>query len=145
MTVESVRNKMVNGSRTSRVRLPSKAATRITNRAPYLAFRQFSGGELFKVCEFLKENKSRIVPIGHSHPHQARPKTRVRMTKNKNKEEPARIVRLASIWASIVRGLRRKGKFTRLPDQPPRLVMTNKTINPTSALAWTPIRTNLQG
>ncbi len=94
----NVRNRMVNGSRKSRVRLPNSAATSVVKNRPYLTDLQDWAGALDS-SNFLRRGVkiSSVVPNGQIQPHQARPTTRVKMMITIAREEPARKVLLESV------------------------------------------------
>jgi hypothetical protein len=73
-----VRTHRVMGSRIKRLRLPNKAAIRITVSKTNFIFRKLSGIEIPTFFDnFRKLIISRVVPTGQIQPHQDRPKTKV--------------------------------------------------------------------
>ena len=139
---DSVRNRMVSGSSTISVRLPSNAAARMVKSKPYLAARHQSAGACRLPRHRRKENRSNSVPIGHSQPHHTRPKPRVRATVISASADSASSVRLLIQCASIARASRRIGKFTTIPGHPPRRDHTNRATK-TNKAAYCTTRRNV--
>jgi hypothetical protein len=110
--VVRVRNIMVKGSRINKVKLPNRAATMIVRNIKYFTPRHPSeGGFAEGLRQRSKENRSKIVPSGHSQPHQARPKTRVSRIISKEIEDASRKARLDSRCVSVIKGSSRMGRL----------------------------------
>ena len=145
MLTVRARKMIVSGSKTSSVRLPKRAATRIVRSKAYLTLRQASGGSWRFPRQRLRENISNVVPSGQSQPHQARPKTRVRMMVRSARLEPTRKDRLASRCESITNGSSRMGKLIRFRASPPRADRRKRARKIIKVRYWTTLRAVIHG